>query len=1043
MDCETHRLTLLQAGTGYGKSTALATLAEEIHPLAWYHLAVEDADPVVFLRHLYYAIASVLPDFPETPLASLEEWERNRGEPLWADVVDALLDNLIDVGTSNLTLIIDDAHLLNSSAEALRILDRLIGKSPAFLHTVLASRYSLDLPSLITWRVRGEVLEIGQTELAFNQDETRALFRDHQGYELSQEEGILVAELVEGWPIALSLIRQRLLKDDEPSIPNIIGQLTGSSSQLFDYLAHEVLEQQPADIRAFLRITSVLREMNPEVCDQLRDSTDSAQILKYLVENDLFVVDLGNDHSRYHHLIRDLLIHQLTKKELEKFHSAAAAYYMRGGDYESSIFHLQEATAFEESAAVLSQIGRDQIRAGRLDTLQSWLGNLPPEVLVRHPSLLSFLGDIARLRSHFDEALRWYKQAEDLSKAAGDNQSLGQALRGQARIYLDIVDASKAEKFLLDALRLADGQQDRESKARLYELLAENMVNLGRFQESEAYRNQARMLKQEAPGSDELPIRLLLRTGRLHEARRILEENAKNEREQPVLRPRAHRETLLLLSLVLSFQGEIDEAKRTAVEGTKRGKQLKSSFITAVGLMREGHAFLTGKSSQDYQSALARFREAISLSDTLDVSRLKIEAYWGLTQAFGFQGDIDAALEVAEKGIDMALAVGDLWIEANIRLYVGASYFLAGEYDLAARWLSETSSAFRECGDTFGETNAVLWQTLLWQAAGDMTRLDRDVGTLLKLIRNHSYEFILMNKTLLGPPDPRTILPLLLFAREAGYDVPYINQLLLRLGLPDLEIHPGYQLRVKLLGTFELWLGDELVDRKAWSRKKALQLFQYLLTYRNKLIDREQITDMLWPELSPDDARRDFKVAYSALGRTIEPDRLRNAPSAFIIRDGSLYGIRPGADIDIDVDRYNKFIHQGDELFEEHVEDALPVYKQALALYRGDYLLECLYEEWCVEERERLQTKFLRVADRVAMTLAAQHAWEEVIQVCQDILAVDDCWEGAYRLMMRAYDQLGNRAQVIRTYQKCIGKLQSELGVEPAPATVELFKNLQ
>ncbi|MDX1616899.1 MAG: hypothetical protein R3300_21505, partial [Candidatus Promineifilaceae bacterium] len=50
-----YRLTLVQAGTGYGKSTALAALAEHELPLAWYHLAAEDADPLVFLVSLFHA----------------------------------------------------------------------------------------------------------------------------------------------------------------------------------------------------------------------------------------------------------------------------------------------------------------------------------------------------------------------------------------------------------------------------------------------------------------------------------------------------------------------------------------------------------------------------------------------------------------------------------------------------------------------------------------------------------------------------------------------------------------------------------------------------------------------------------------------------------------------------------------------------------------------------------------------------------------------------------------------------------------------------
>jgi LuxR family maltose regulon positive regulatory protein len=155
LDSDTYRLTLVQAGTGYGKSTALATLAEEVQPLAWYHLAAEDADPVVFLVYLYYAFNMVLPDLPDTALASLEEWERDRHEPLWTGVVDVLLSTLSEAGQLPVTLVIDDAHLLNSSAESLRILDRFIGRSTYSVHTILVSRHAIDLPSMVSWRVRG------------------------------------------------------------------------------------------------------------------------------------------------------------------------------------------------------------------------------------------------------------------------------------------------------------------------------------------------------------------------------------------------------------------------------------------------------------------------------------------------------------------------------------------------------------------------------------------------------------------------------------------------------------------------------------------------------------------------------------------------------------------------------------------------------------------------------------------------------------------------------------------------------------------------
>ena len=56
-----YRLTILQAGAGYGKTTALAALQEGETPLAWYHLSVEDCDPLVFLLHLIYCFDGSLP----------------------------------------------------------------------------------------------------------------------------------------------------------------------------------------------------------------------------------------------------------------------------------------------------------------------------------------------------------------------------------------------------------------------------------------------------------------------------------------------------------------------------------------------------------------------------------------------------------------------------------------------------------------------------------------------------------------------------------------------------------------------------------------------------------------------------------------------------------------------------------------------------------------------------------------------------------------------------------------------------------------------
>ena len=129
-------------------------------------------------------------------------------------------------------------------------------------------------------------------------------------------------------------------------------------------------------------------------------------------------------------------------------------------------------------------------------------------------------------------------------------------------------------------------------------------------------------------------------------------------------------------------------------------------------------------------------------------------------------------------------------------------------------------------------------------------------------------------------------------------------------------------------------------------------------------------------------------------------------------------------------------------MFEEDPTAAICHYRKAIALSAGDYLQDAPYEDWASEERERLLALYLRTADRLARALAERGEWEETIRVCRAILSRDDCWEQAYRLMMVSYDEMGNRAQMLRTYQRCVERLRGELGVEPSTATVGLCRSI-
>lgn len=1041
-DALDYRLTLVQAGAGYGKTTALVMLSMET-TTAWYHLDEGDADPLSFLLHLIHSLQACLPAVSDRALSLLESWEPGEPAASWTPIIDTLLNAIVRVADQPLLLVLDDVHCLQEANEILKILDRLIDQAPPQLHVILSSRYPLKLPSLVTWRARGQVLEIDKQTLAFQPEEIATLFREHYGLALDEAQIAWLADETEGWAIALQLMWQRLrsgvgalVSDDQMSVLSRV-----SADDLFAYLAQEILEQQSPDIREFLLTTSVLREMTPDICDCVWDAENSALMLRYLLETGLFLVDKGDAHFRYHNLFREFLLHQVPLEEREVRHARAAQCYLGRSHVDEAMYHYLAAGAFEQAADLLDETGRSLVREGRLDTLQGWLSALPPDVLERHSPLLVALGDVARLHSRFDEALGWYQQAEARCRAHDDLVGLGKALRGQARVYLDTVNPSEAEVLLQEALRLSDGQRDRVARARLLELMAENRLNSGNPQEAEQLRRQAQALRKEGPGEAELAVRVLLRTGQFDQARQLLEERAAMEIKEPVQRPRAHRETLLLLSLILAFQGEGAKAREYALAGIERGEELHSPFITAVGQMRLGHAWLLLDASKRYERACRCYREAIRISETLAVPRLRVEAYWGLCRAHGFQGALEAAEDAAQQGLAIAEEAGDQWIGALIQVSLGASYALAERYTDAQRWLARAWTAFHEAGDEFGPVVTRLWQCWCWWQTEDTARFEQGLATLLHPVRRHGYTYLFTRRTYLGPPEPRSLVPLLIAARQTEQR-PHAESLLRELGLADILLHPGYRLRVQALGVFRLWRGAEEVDPQDWRRATARQLFLLLLTFRGQMLERERIIALLWPDLDPETALRDFKVALSRLYKVLEPDRKRGAPSAYVTRDGTRYGLRPEADVWLDAERFETHVMVGDRHFEQAPASAIKHYREALALYQGDYLQAYVYEDWCSEERERLLTLYLRAAERLAGILAEQGAWEDVVEVSQGILSRDKYWEEAYRMLMRAYVALGNRAQAFRTYQRCEATLRAELDIGPSPATQQLRTEL-
>ena len=265
-------------------------------------------------------------------------------------------------------------------------------------------------------------------------------------------------------------------------------------------------------------------------------------------------------------------------------------------------------------------------------------------------------------------------------------------------------------------------------------------------------------------------------------------------------------------------------------------------------------------------------------------------------------------------------------------------------------------------------------------------------------------------------------------------------------------------LRIQTLGGFRVWLGDQELPPTAWTREKALHLLQLLITLRRKRPHKEQIIDLLWPDLDPETGDRDFRVALNALQNALEPDRAPRTPSHVIIRSELNYSLNLD-EIWIDADAFEEHLaaaNQGanqnlagrtlsvDRPSVEFIETRAEVvihYQAAIALYQGDYLPERRYEDWTASERERLHTLALSAMTRLAEILLPTNPLE-TLRLTRRVLELDPLWENAYRIEMQAHLTTGNRPMAIRAYQQCEKVMMEEFGLEPLPETRKIYRGI-
>jgi predicted ATPase/DNA-binding SARP family transcriptional activator len=244
-------------------------------------------------------------------------------------------------------------------------------------------------------------------------------------------------------------------------------------------------------------------------------------------------------------------------------------------------------------------------------------------------------------------------------------------------------------------------------------------------------------------------------------------------------------------------------------------------------------------------------------------------------------------------------------------------------------------------------------------------------------------------------------------------------------------------LRIWLLGEFRVSIGSHRIPETAWKLHKAKSLVKLLALASGHRQHREQVLELLWPDLEPEAATNNLHHTLHAIRRILEPQLLPHQPSTYLRLQEGMLLLCPSTPLWVDVEAFRAAGTTARS--SKDTND----YRTALALYTGDLLPEDRYEDWAIRPREELHQFYLALLTELARLYEAKHEYAAAIAILQQIVAGEPTLEEAHSDLMRLHALTGQRYQALRQYQQLRDILRRELDVAPAAPVQRLYEDIR
>lgn len=243
-------------------------------------------------------------------------------------------------------------------------------------------------------------------------------------------------------------------------------------------------------------------------------------------------------------------------------------------------------------------------------------------------------------------------------------------------------------------------------------------------------------------------------------------------------------------------------------------------------------------------------------------------------------------------------------------------------------------------------------------------------------------------------------------------------------------------LRVHLFGGFLLERGGVALPPIA--SRSGRSLFAYLAINRGRPVQRDLLAGLFWPDLPEGRARRRLSHALWQIQDVVN----EGGASHLTVSSGTVAFDTAGP-YWLDVEEFDVLFDQlglGRSPALGRAEDVVTL-RRAVELYRGDFMAG-FFDDWVIVDQEHYRLRYRTALSRLVEAAKGQGAYEEALAHARRLTHHDPLREEAHQEVMRLCVLLGRFNEAAQQFERCRSVLEEELGSEPSPETVALYRRI-